>query len=72
MNCKGCMYLDYPRNNPKDGSGYCCQVERSSQRNSSRLTAYGEKVSAKVRFQDSERCELYKPGEFAERYGKIK
>ena len=52
-NCHGCRWLDETR--PK-GSGYCCVVVRSKTQ------------SLKVRRPDMERCELYKPGDFAHRF----
>lgn len=57
MNCHGCKWLDEVKSQPA-GSGYCCMVQRSKD----------YKSGDRVRRQDSERCELYEPGDFATRY----
>lgn len=54
-NCHGCKWLD-EITSKKDGSGYCCMVERSK-------TQY-----SKVRYPTSQRCELYEAGCFATRW----
>ena len=60
LNCHGCKWLDRYK---RDGNGYCCMVELSSQKHDPRC---------KERFPDKERCELYEEGNFATRYkGKI-
>lgn len=56
MNCCGCKWLDRYK---KDGNGYCCMVERSSQKHD---------VHCKIRYPEKERCELYEAGDFATRY----
>ncbi len=76
-NCHGCKWLsEYKRHG--NGSGYCSMVERSKA--NQELQAYiwqhreeyqygrKEKPSLKVRRPDMERCELYSPGEFTQRY----
>lgn len=57
MNCHGCKWLDETK---PAGSGYCCTVERSKTQDE------------KVRRPHMERCELYSPGNFKERYDDIK
>lgn len=52
-NCHGCKWLDRYK---VDGGGYCCMVELSKTQ------------SAKARFPNMERCELYKPGDWATRW----
>lgn len=53
MNCHGCKWLDRYK---VGGNGYCCMVTRSKTQ------------SEKVRRPDMERCELYKPGDWATRW----
>lgn len=55
MNCHGCKWLDEVK---RKGEGYCCMVERSK----------SYRVGDKVRRGDSERCELFQPGDFKTRY----
>lgn len=56
LNCHGCKWLDRYK---KDGNGYCCMVERSSQK---------QDENCKKRYPEKERCELYEAGDFATRY----
>lgn len=67
MNCTGCQNLDQNSKQPP-GNGYCCMVERSSQKDSFRYSVYGEKISPKVRTPEMERCELYSAGDFRNRH----
>lgn len=50
LNCHGCKWLERYK---KDGNGYCCMVERSSQKHD---------VHCKIRYPEKERCELYEAG----------
>lgn len=65
--CNGCKWLDTRHGNRKTPKGYCCHVERSSQRKVQRETKFGV-VDAKVRDETTPRCELYEAGDFATRY----
>lgn len=59
-NCHGCKWLDEIRtlDGNKYGAGYCVMVEHS------RSYHRGDKI----RFEHDERCELYAPGDFKNRY----
>lgn len=58
-NCAGCKWLDTKKDSRTTAKGYCCRVERSSQR---------YMKDAKVRDETTPRCELYEAGSFATRF----
>lgn len=66
-NCHGCKWLDEVYSQPP-GSGYCCQVVRSSGYKPARIVNGRLEPSGKVRRPENGRCELYKTGNFATRY----
>ena len=76
-NCHGCKWLSEYK---EKGRGYCCMVEHSKSnqelqeyiRRHREEYEYGRKElpSLKVRRPEMERCELYYPGKFSERYEK--
>ena len=59
-NCHGCKWLD---ENKKTGlgTGYCCMVVNSQ----------GYRNGDRVRHTDSTRCDLYKEGDFKNRYRQV-
>lgn len=67
MNCHGCKWLDEVKSQPP-GSGYCCQVERSSGYKPDRIVNVRLESSDKVRLPENSRCELFEAGDFATRY----
>lgn len=60
-NCHGCKWLDRDMKLNIDGNGYCCMVERSSQKH---------EPQCKIRRPDKVRCELYEAGNWATRFQK--
>lgn len=76
-NCHGCKHLDEVRSEP-EGTGYCCVAERSKagRELNQYIRAHQEEFalgrnpvpSIKVRRPDMERCELFAPGSFANRF----
>ena len=60
-NCHGCKWLDRDMKSNIDGNGYCCMVERSSQKH---------EPHCKIRRPDKVRCEVYEAGNWATRFQK--
>lgn len=58
-NCHGCKWLDRDMKLNIDGNGYCCMVERSSQKH---------EPQCKIRRPDKVHCELYEAGNWATRF----
>ena len=64
-NCHGCKWLDRYK---QDGNGYCGHVVRSKSYHGQYVENGRLMPSSCVRRPDMERCELYKAGDWKNRY----
>lgn len=64
-NCHGCKWLDRYK---QDGNGYCCHVVSSKSYHGQYIENGRLMPSSCVRRPDMERCELYKAGDWKNRY----